>query len=163
MADIFTRAKRSEIMSRIRSRGTTPEAALHTCVREVLGSRWRVDKNVRALPGQPDVLIPGLRLAIFADGCFYHSCPRHKHVPKSNKNYWIPKLQRNRHRDKISRKALRKMGFTVWSIWEHDLKKSTVERTALRLRRRLSKLVLEQKADRTGAKEGISQAIRIFR
>lgn len=145
MADIFTAAKRSEIMSRIKSCGTTPETALYACVRGALGDRWRVDKNVRRLPGQPDVLIPGLRLAIFADGCFYHSCPWHKHVPKSNKSYWIPKLQRNRRRDKMNRRALRRMGFTVWSFWEHALKKGTVERTALRLQRRLSKLVLERR------------------
>lgn len=147
MADIFTAAKRSEVMSRIKSCGTTPETALYACVRGALGGRWRVDRNVRRLPGQPDVLIPGLRLVIFADGCFYHSCPRHKHVPKSNKSYWIPKLRRNRRRDRMNRRALRRMGFSVWSFWEHDLKKSTVEKTALRLQRRLSKLVLERKAD----------------
>lgn len=141
MADIFTTAKRSEIMSRIRSCGTSPEAALHACVREILGGRLRVDKNVRRLPGQPDILIPSLRLAIFADGCFYHSCPRHKHLPKSNRSYWAPKLRRNRSRDKATRQALRKMGFSVWSFWEHDLKKGTLERTALRLQRRFSKLV----------------------
>lgn len=146
MADIFTAAKRSEIMSRIKSCGTTPETALQACVRGVLGGRWRVDTNVRRLPGQPDVLVPGLRLAIFADGCFYHSCPRHKHVPKSNKSYWIPKLQRNIRRDNMNRRALRRMGFAVWSFWEHDLKNSTVERTTLRLQRRLSKLIFERRA-----------------
>lgn len=144
--DIFTPRKRSEIMSRIRSCGTTPETALYACVRGILGGRRRIDKNVRSFPGQPDVLIPSLRLAIFADGCFYHSCPRHKHVPKSNKRYWIPKLQRNRRRDNMNRRALRRMGFTVWSFWEHALKKNTVERTALRLQRRLSKLLLERGA-----------------
>jgi DNA mismatch endonuclease (patch repair protein) len=141
MADIFTTAKRSEIMSRIKSCGTSPEAALHACVREILGGRRRVDKNVRRLPGQPDILIPSLRVAIFADGCFYHSCPRHKHLPKSNESYWTPKLQRNKRRDHANRRALRKMGFMVWSFWEHDLKKGTLERTALRLQRRLSKLL----------------------
>jgi DNA mismatch endonuclease (patch repair protein) len=119
-------------------------------VRQALGGRWRIDKNVRELPGQPDFLIPSLRLVIFADGCFYHSCPLHKHVPKSNESYWVPKLMRNRRRDKMNRKALRKMGFTVWTFWEHDLKKSTVERTAHRLRSRLSKLVLQRKADPNG-------------
>jgi DNA mismatch endonuclease (patch repair protein) len=148
MADIFTATRRSEIMSRIKSCGTMPETALYACVRGILGRRWRVDKNVRRLPGRPDLLIPGLLLAIFADGCFYHSCPRHKHVPKSNKSYWIPKLQRNRRRDNTNRRALRRMGFTVWSFWEHDLKKRTVERTALRLQRRLCKLVLERRDGR---------------
>ena len=97
-------------------------------------------------PAQPDFLIPGLRLAIFANGCFYHSCPLHKHVPKSNKSYWIPKLLRNRRRDNMNRRALRKMGFAVWSFWEHDLKGNTVERTSLRLQCRLNKLVLERRA-----------------
>lgn len=142
--DIFSARKRSEIMSRIRSSGTAPEAVLHSLVRQALGGRWRIDENVRELPGQPDCLIPGLRLAIFVDGCFYHSCPLHKHAPKSNRSYWIPKLRRNTQRDKVNRRALRKMGFTVWRFWEHDLKKSRVEKTAIRLRRRLSMLTLER-------------------
>jgi DNA mismatch endonuclease (patch repair protein) len=113
MADVFTPEKRSEIMSRIRSSGTTPEARLCAAVREALGGRWRIDMNVRTLPGQPDVVVPGLRLAIFADGCFYHGCPEHGHVPKSNVGYWLPKLVRNRRRDRASRRALRRMGFAV--------------------------------------------------
>jgi DNA mismatch endonuclease (patch repair protein) len=67
MADIFTPEKRSEIMSRIRSTGTTPETRLWVLVRAALGRRWRIDRNVRTLPGQPDVLIPSLRLAVFAE------------------------------------------------------------------------------------------------
>jgi DNA mismatch endonuclease (patch repair protein) len=143
MADIFSRTKRSQIMSRIRSSGTTPETNLHLCVRQILGGRWRIDQNVRKLPGQPDIVVRNLRLAIFADGCFYHSCPRHRHVPKSNEDYWIPKLQRNVARDKANRKKLRQLGFTVWSLWEHDLKKGNLERTILGLQRRLGKLVIE--------------------
>ena len=150
MADIFTSAKRSQIMSRIRSSGTTPEMLLHSCIRQILGGRWRVDKNVRDLPGQPDVVIPSLRVALFADGCFYHSCPQHKHLPKSNESYWIPKLQRNIDRDRLSRNALRRMGFTVWSVWEHDLKKTTTEKTVRRLQRRLRKLMSERKCGSNG-------------
>ena len=75
MADVFPPEQRSEIMSRIRSSGTTPEARLCASVREALGGRWRIDRNVRTLPGQPDVVVAGLHLAIFADGCFYHGCP----------------------------------------------------------------------------------------
>ena len=67
MADIFNVAKRSEIMSRIRSAGTTPERRLYVLVREALDFRWRIDLNARALPGQPDLFIPSLRLALFAD------------------------------------------------------------------------------------------------
>jgi len=144
VADIFTKHKRSEIMSRIRSCGTSPETALFACLRGILGGRWRIDKNVRTLPGQPDVWIPTLRLAIFADGCFYHSCPIHKHVPKSNTSYWVTKLERNLRRDRMNRKALREMGLTVWSFWEHDLNKNSVERTVRRLRRKLSKVLIKR-------------------
>lgn len=142
MADIFTAQKRSEIMSRIRSSGTTPEAKLYSCLRSALGSHWRVDRNVRALPGQPDVVVPRLRLVLFADGCFYHSCPKHGHHPKSNLDYWGPKLERTKIRDKQSRRVLRKMGFTVWGFWEHDLKIRTAEKTVQRLKRRLKRLML---------------------
>jgi len=137
MADVFTPAKRSEIMSRIRSSGTTPEARLRASVREALGGRWRIDKNVRTLPGQPDVVVPGLRLAIFADGCFYHGCPEHGHVPKSNVKYWLTKLTRNRRRDRAKRRALRRMGFAVWRFWEHELKGRGMARTQLALARKL--------------------------
>jgi DNA mismatch endonuclease, patch repair protein len=137
MADVFTPEKRSEIMSRIRSTGTTPEARLWTMVREALGGRWRIDKNVRSLPGQPDVVVPSLRLAIFADGCFYHGCPEHGHVPKSNVDYWLPKLVRNRRRDGANRRALRKLGFAVWRLWEHELKGRRIARTQLTLTRKL--------------------------
>jgi len=92
MADVFPPEQRSEIMSRIRSSGTTLEARLCASVREALGGRWRIDRNVRTLPGQPDVVVAGLHLAIFADGCFYHGCPEHGHMPKSNVDYWLPKL-----------------------------------------------------------------------
>ena len=119
MADIYSPAKRSRIMAAIRSTGTGPEQRLYETVRAALGHRWRIDRNVRTLPGQPDILIPSLRLAIFLDGCFYHCCPRHGHLPKSNRGYWAPKLARNVRRDCVNRRALRRMGFGVWRIWEH--------------------------------------------
>ena len=137
MADVFKPEKRSEIMSRIRSSGTTPESRLCAAVREALGRRWRIDMNVRTLPGQPDVVVPGLRLAIFADGCFYHGCPEHGHTPQSNVDYWLPKLMRNRRRDRASRRALRRMGFAVWRFWEHERGGRRMARTQLVLARRL--------------------------
>jgi DNA mismatch endonuclease (patch repair protein) len=144
MADIFTVEKRSEIMSRIRSAGTSPENRLYLMLRDSLGSRRRIDRNVRDLPGQPDFLIPSLRLAVFADGCFYHGCPTHGHTPKSNTTYWIPKLARNRKRDAANRKALRAMGFTVFRAWEHDLK----ARRLGQLKTALDKCVEEVKTGR---------------
>jgi DNA mismatch endonuclease (patch repair protein) len=137
MADIFSRAKRSEIMSRIRSRGTGPEQQLYALVRKILGWRRRVELNAPGLPGQPDVVIPSLRLAIFADGCFYHGCPRHGHVPKSNVAYWEPKIARTLERDRRNRSALRRQGYAVWRVWEHDLRTTILPRTAARLTRHL--------------------------
>jgi DNA mismatch endonuclease (patch repair protein) len=158
MTDIFTPEKRSAIMSRIRSSGTTPEARLCALVREALGGRWRIDTNVRALPGQPDVVVPGLRLVLFADGCFYHGCPEHGHVPKSNAGYWLPKLARNRRRDRASRRALREMGYAVWSLWEHQLAGRRLARTRLALARRLrARLGLRRSRQAKGAGgDGIS-------
>jgi DNA mismatch endonuclease (patch repair protein) len=141
MADIFDMKKRSEIMSRIRSVGTTPERQLYALVRETLGPRWRIDLNARALPGQPDVFIPSLRLVIFADGCFYYGCPRHGHKPKSNRSYWLPKLSRNRKRDLSNRAALRVMGYRVWALWEHQLQGKELEKTGHGIARRIGRLV----------------------
>lgn len=138
MADIFTVRKRSEIMSRIRSTGTGPEEKLAEFLVRCLGRR-RIKRNVCALPGQPDVLVSSLRLVIFVDGCFYHSCPKHGHNPKSNSRYWVPKLARNLARDRANRRALRKMGFAVWTIWEHSLKGPHGPQTEQALIRRLEK------------------------
>lgn len=137
MTDIFTAERRGQIMSRIRSRQTGPELRLHEVVRLCLGPRWKVDTNVRTLPGQPDIVVPSLRVALFADGCFYHCCPVHGHIPKSNVAYWKPKLARNIRRDALLRRKLRTLGFSVWKVWEHDLRASVVDRTAERLGRRL--------------------------
>lgn len=79
MAEVLTPDKRSEIMSRIRSAGATTEARRCAWVREPRGGRRRVDVDVRALPEQPEVVVPGLRLTIFADGRFYPGCPEHGH------------------------------------------------------------------------------------
>jgi DNA mismatch endonuclease, patch repair protein len=126
-------------MSRIRSSGTAPERVMYVLLRRLLGHRRRIQTNVRSLPGQPDFVIPALRLAIFVDGCFYHGCAKHGHNPKSNRAYWIPKLARNAKRDKANQRALRRMGFGVWRIWEHSLKGQHLERIRENLARRFEK------------------------
>ena len=141
MTDVFSAKRRSEIMSRIRSTGTSVEEMLYRLVRRAIGQRWRIDRNARSLPGRPDIVIPTLKLAIFADGCFYHRCPEHGHVPRSNRKYWVPKLARNLQRDKMNRRMLRRLGFSVWAVWEHSLEGSRVERTGLMLKRRLTRLI----------------------
>ena len=136
--DIFSAEKRSEIMSRIRSTGTNPELRLTEIVRAILGQRRRIHQNASWLPGQPDVLIPSLDLAIFADGCFYHSCPKHGHLPESNQHYWAAKFERTLVRDRRNRQKLRRLGYAVWRVWEHDLKGANAERAYRLLEAKLS-------------------------
>lgn len=124
-------------MSRIRSSGTTPEIRLYEIIRQALGARRRIHRNSPDLPGQPDLYVPSLRLALFADGCFYHSCPKHGHNPKSNKKYWVPKLARNRRRDKAANRELKRMGIEVWRVWECALKGANSGRTTVKLERRI--------------------------
>ncbi len=145
MVDVFDREKRSDVMSRIRSSGTRIELRLYEMVRALLGGRWRIDQNDRALPGAPDVVVPSLRLVILADGCFYHCCPKHGRVPDSNRAYWEPKLAGNVRRDRAHRRALRALGFSVWRFWEHDLEYRGLARTYAVLERRLAKRVLESR------------------
>lgn len=137
--DIFESEKRSAIMAGIKCAGTSPELRLFALLREVLGGRLRVHQNVSRLPGRPDFVIPSLRVIVFMDGCFYHSCPKHGHNPKSNQEYWTPKLRRNQRRDIAKRKKLRSMGYSVWRFWEHDLKKTNAERVYERIVRIVAK------------------------
>lgn len=136
--DRITAARRSRNMSRIRSQGTTPEQRLYKIVRKAAGRRI-TKRNVKELPGQPDLLIPSLRIVIFADGCFFHSCPDHGHLPKSNARYWKPKLARNQMRDARSRRRLRRMGYSVWRVWEHDLALKRLHLIARFLNKRIEK------------------------
>lgn len=131
--DIFTPAERSRIMSRIRSTGTKAEERLFQLTR-VLTGRRKIIRNARQIVGCPDVFVPSLRLALFLDGCFFHSCPVHGHIPKSNSEYWKPKLDRNRRRDRRSRDQLRRQGIAVYRFWEHELKVKNAERVARRIK-----------------------------
>lgn len=144
MADVFTPEKRSEVMSRIRSTGSKPEERLFVAVRAALGHRWRIDRNVKALPGCPDIVIPSLRTVIFLDGCFYHCCPVHGHIPKSNTDYWAPKLAKNVKRDRVNRRELRRLGYSVWRYWEHDFRARPSQRAVRRLYSQLHRKLKEK-------------------
>lgn len=144
MADVFTPEKRSDVMSRIRSTGSKPEERLFQAVRVALGHRWRIDRNVRTLPGCPDIVIPSLKTVIFLDGCFYHCCPVHGHIPKSNVEYWAPKLAKNVQRDRANRARLRQLGFSVWRFWEHDFKGREYEASVRRLDRQLRRKLADR-------------------
>ncbi len=122
MADVFTPRKRSEVMARIRSRGNKDtELFLLKVLRKNRIAGWR-----RHLPllGKPDFAFPRQRLALFVDGCFWHGCPRCYRRPDSRTRYWDAKLARNKQRDRKVTRALRRDGWRVVRIWEHELKDS---------------------------------------
>ena len=134
--DVFTPEKRSEVMSAIRSSGTKPELAVESIVRQAL-PRWKIECHPALVAGRPDIYVPSLRLAIFVEGCFWHSCPVHGRTPRANLGYWEAKLRSNVARDRRLARTLRRQGIGVWHIWEHSLRKSCLATTDARLSRRL--------------------------
>ena len=122
MPDVFTKAKRSEVMSRIRSRGNAAtEMALAKLFRQNKITGWRRNHKVF---GKPDFIFRQVRLALFVDGCFWHGCPKHATQPKSNRAFWKNKFARNLARDKLVNRTLRRNGWRVIRIWECALKKN---------------------------------------
>jgi DNA mismatch endonuclease (patch repair protein) len=112
-------ASRSENMRAIRRRNTTPELQIRSLPHQV-GLRYRVDYRVgtgRSSPW-PDIAFTRAKVAVFIDGCFWHRCPEHSTMPKTNREFWAAKLQRNVERDRENDRALDAMGWTVIRIWE---------------------------------------------
>ncbi|MDQ3741688.1 MAG: very short patch repair endonuclease [Actinomycetota bacterium] len=109
------------IMRGNKSRDTRPEIALRS---ELHRLGWRFRKDFRIDEGRrgirADVVFTRQRVAVFVDGCFWHACPTHGHVPKANNDYWRPKLARNVERDGRNNALLEAAGWTVIRIWEHD-------------------------------------------
>lgn len=72
--------------------------------------------------GKPDFVFSKQKVALFVDGCFWHGCPKHANMPRNNQEFWAKKLQGNKDRDKLVNRELRKLGWTVVRVWEHELK-----------------------------------------
>lgn len=85
------------------------------------GLRYRLNW-FPSLPGKPDIVFPGPKVGVFVDGCFWHGCPIHGHIPKSRENYWNPKLERNIQRDANATTQLSERGWRVLRFWEHQIK-----------------------------------------
>ncbi len=135
MPDVFTAAKRSAVMARIRSQGNRDtELKLMQLFRQHKITGWRRHAN---LPGRPDFVFRKARLAVFVDGCFWHGCPVHFRLPHSRTGYWSAKIARNRRRDRRVARALRQRGWRVVRLWEHALSKSASGKTIRRLQRLL--------------------------
>ncbi len=122
MADSLTPAQRSERMGRVRSKHTTPELVVRRTLHR-LGFRFRL--HGRGLPGKPDIVLAKHRTVIFVNGCFWHrhdasSCKLSR-MPKSRQDFWIPKLNANKARDKANYERLQREGWRVRLVWECQL------------------------------------------
>lgn len=118
---------RSRNMAAIRRRDTKPEVALRSALHR-RGYRFRKDYPIR-VDGKlvrPDIAFTKRRVAVFIDGCFWHSCPEHGRQPEVNGEYWSPKLEGNARRDREQTSALQSTGWTVLRFWEHESMDATL-------------------------------------
>jgi DNA mismatch endonuclease (patch repair protein) len=137
MPDVFTKTKRSEVMSRIRGSGNKDtELALIQLLRQHHITGWRRNQPVF---GKPDFIFPAAKLAIFVDGCFWHACPTHSNMPTNNRAFWKRKLTANKLRDKLVTRTLRSQGWQVLRIWGHDLARNKISKLPSRIMRVLGK------------------------
>ena len=137
MSDVFSKAKRSEVMSRIRGHGNKDtELALIRVFRKYQITGWRRHQQIF---GKPDFVFPKLSLAVFVDGCFWHGCPKHCKNPATNSQFWEKKLKANKKRDRQVNRVLRNDGWSIIRIWEHDLVSSKYPRVATRIQNVIKK------------------------
>jgi DNA mismatch endonuclease, patch repair protein len=131
--DVFSKAKRSQVMAAIRHRGNrSTELTFAGLLRRARVSGWKL--HSLEVTGKPDFYFPTRRVAIFVDGCFWHGCPRCFQAPQQNALFWAEKIERNRKRDRKVTRSLRGEGIKVIRLWEHDLQSRTWRlRKALKL------------------------------
>lgn len=129
MTDKFSITERSRIMRAVRSdKNKSTELLLIKCFKSLKISGWR--RNYKIF-GRPDFTFPRKKTVVFVDGCFWHGHNCRNTKPKSNKDYWVKKLKRNRKRDRLVNKTLAEMKWTVIRIWECQLKKRYITRKKL--------------------------------
>ncbi|MEZ4934762.1 MAG: very short patch repair endonuclease [Saprospiraceae bacterium] len=121
-AGFYTTAQRSRTMSKIRSKNTRPEMRLRKALWNA-GLRYRLHR--RDIPGRPDIVIEKFKVAIFVDGEFWHGYEweKKREKIKTNRAFWIPKIERNMQRDREVNWQLKKMGYEVFRFWENEVKK----------------------------------------
>lgn len=133
MTDRISPERRSANMRAIRSKGMRPEMVVRS-VAHRLGYRFRLHR--KDLPGKPDLVFPARRAAVFVHGCFWHQHPdpacADSRAPKSNLDYWIPKLAHNVKRDAITRAVLKRQGWRVFVVWECQTKDERALQKTLR-------------------------------
>ena len=128
--DIWDKKKRSVVMAKIRSKDTKPE----WIVRRYLYSRgYRYRKNVKGLPGTPDIVLSKYGIVIFIHGCFWHGHEIDGHIPHSNIDFWKKTIERNKQRDERNKETLKRLGWKVMTVWECQLKSAIREQTLLEM------------------------------
>lgn len=131
MADNHSKEIRSMNMSHIRSKNTKPEELVR---KYLFAQGFRYRKNVKTLPGCPDIVLPKYKTVIFVNGCFWHKHDCARFVwPSSNQEYWVPKITANVERDKKNHLLLQNGGWNVIVVWECELKKNLADQTLLKL------------------------------
>ncbi|MBR9677020.1 DNA mismatch endonuclease Vsr [Candidatus Woesearchaeota archaeon] len=120
MSDNLTKSQRSYCMSNIRSKWTTQESKIHNYLK---GNKIK-HKMHPNITGSPDILLTKNKTVIFLHGCFWHRCPKCFKEPKTRMEYWIPKIENNVKRDKRNERNLKKEGYKVLKLWEHEIKKN---------------------------------------
>ena len=119
--DIWDKKKRSEVMSKIPSKNTKPEIILRKAL-FAKGFRYRI--NYKKLPGKPDIVFPKYKIVIFVHGCFWHGhdigCID-SHIPKTNTDYWVKKIAKNKERDKNNAIQILSMGWKILTVWDCEI------------------------------------------
>jgi DNA mismatch endonuclease (patch repair protein) len=118
--DTVSKEKRSEIMSRVKSRDSKMEVSFR---KELWKHGFRYRKNSSRYFGKPDIVLPKYETAIFIDSCFWHGCQDHFRLPTTRAKYWREKIERNKKRDQEVTKYYEEIGWQIIRLWEHDLKK----------------------------------------
>ena len=116
--DNVSKIKRSEIMSAVKSTGSKIELSFR---KELWHKGFRYRKNSSKYMGKPDIVLKKYRTVIFLDSCFWHGCEDHCRLPKTKREYWIEKINRNKKRDEKVTQYYKDLGWQVIRIWEHDL------------------------------------------
>jgi len=135
MADVFTKQKRSQVMSRIRSSGNKEtELALVSLFKRHRITGWRRNQKVF---GKPDFVFRSVRVAVFVDGCFWHGCPKHGTLPANNRAFWKKKLEANKKRDREVTRTLLRQGWQVIRIWGHELEAKDEAKLLAKIKRKI--------------------------
>lgn len=138
--DIWNTKKRSEVMRKIKGANTIPERTLRSALHK---NGFRFRKNVKTLPGKPDIVLPKYKIAIFVHGCFWHhheKCSNGK-FPKTNQEFWLPKINATINRDKMKIEELNDLGWEIMIFWECEIEQQ-LEEILIKVKESTSEIII---------------------